>query len=90
MASEMDAVRAVLAQLGDIAPENQTWEERRMAYEAAGANMPMAENVSAENIDLGGLSGIKLTPSTVKPGRTLLYFHGGGCLLYTSPSPRDS
>ncbi len=78
MASEIEAVRAILAQLGEGAPENPSWEERRTGYEAAGANMPMAEGVASETIELGGVSGIKLIPDTVKQGRTLLYFHGGG------------
>ena len=78
MASEIETVRTILAQLGEGAPENPTWEERRAGYEMAGTNMPMAENVASEEIELGGVKGIKLTPETVKPGRTLLYFHGGG------------
>ena len=78
MASEIETVRAVLAQLGEGAPENPSWEERRAGYETAGTNMPMAEGVASEDIELGGVKGIKLTPDGAQPGRTLLYFHGGG------------
>lgn len=78
MTKEIDAVRAVLAQLTEGAPENPTWEEQREGYAAAGANMPAAEGVNAEDIELGGVKGIKLTPSDVVDGRVLLYFHGGG------------
>jgi len=38
----------------------------------------MVDNVSVENIELGGVKGLKLTPAVAKPGRVLLYFHGGG------------
>jgi len=78
MTREIDAVREILAQLGEGAPENPTWEERRAGYEAAGTNMPMAEGVSADDVVLGGVKGIKLTPAGAEAGRTLLYFHGGG------------
>ena len=85
MASEIETVRGILAQLGEGAPENPTWEEQRANYETAGDNMPMADGVSVEETSLGGVKGLKLTPSDVKPGRTLLYFHGGG---YCIGSPK--
>lgn len=78
MASEIETVRAVLAQLNEGTPEHPTWEERRAGYEGAGENMPMAEGVAVEDTELGGVKGLKLTPANAKEGRALLYFHGGG------------
>ena len=88
MASEIETVRAVLAQLGEGAPENPTWEFQRQNYENAGTSMPMADGVSVEDITLGGVSGIRLTPSETEPGRTLLYFHGGGYCIGSPESHR--
>ena len=78
MAKEIDGVRELLAKLGEGAPENPSWEERRAGYETLGTNMPMAEGVAREDVTLGGVSGIKFMPENAKPDRTLLYFHGGG------------
>ncbi len=46
-----------------------------------GAAMPAAENVTVEAIELGGVPGLKLTPSDAEPGRAILYFHGGGYVI---------
>ena len=88
MASEIEIVRGLLAQMGEGAPENPGWDYQRENYENAGTAMPMAEGVSVEAIDLGGVKGLKLTPETVETGRTLLYFHGGGYCIGSPESHR--
>lgn len=84
MASEIDQVRAVLTQLQENALANTSWEEQRAAYQESGEAMPMADGVAVEAVELRGVGGLKITPSKVKPGRTLLYFHGGGYCIGSS------
>lgn len=80
--AEIAAVRGVLEQGPKTDFSNPDWvAELRTGYEGMGINMPLAEGVSVEAVTLGGVRGQKLTPSTAKKGRTLLYFHGGGYVI---------
>jgi phosphinothricin tripeptide acetyl hydrolase len=87
--SEIAAVRALLEQGPKTDQTNPDWvTEMRTGYEAMGENMPLAEGASVESVSLGGVPGLKLTPEQVKPGRTLLYFHGGGYVIGSPLSHR--
>jgi len=87
--SEIAAVRALLEQAPKTDQTHPDWvTEMRTGYEAMGANMPLAEGVVVEDVSLGGVSGLKLMPADVKPGRTLLYFHGGGYVIGSPLSHR--
>ncbi len=79
--TEIEAVRGFLAQVQANAPENPTHVEQRASYEQAGGAMPIATGVEIETVTLGGVDGLKFTPETPIPGRTLLYFHGGGYVI---------
>ena len=78
----------ILAARADDA-ENPSWADMRAGYDGAGENMPIAAGVSVEDITLGGVAGLKLTPADAAPGRTLLYFHGGGYCIGSSLSHRS-
>ncbi len=85
MPSEIQIVRDFLAsQVVDPTVEPSI-AEMRQNYVAAGEAMPKAEGVEIVEAALGGVPGLKLTPANALPGRTLLYFHGGG---YVIGSPR--
>ncbi|MEO9969161.1 MAG: alpha/beta hydrolase [Hyphomonadaceae bacterium] len=86
--SEIETVRAFLAAARADDSDEPTFQEMRIGYEAAGSNMPVAEGVAVEDVTLGGVSGLKLTPDTVEAGRTLLYFHGGGYVIGSPISHR--
>lgn len=79
--AEIETVRGFLANLQASTPENPSVEEQRATYEMAGSAMPVSPGVTVEEISLGGVPGLKLTPDTVEAGRTLLYFHGGGYVI---------
>jgi len=85
---EIATVRAFLAEARSDDAEQPSWTDMRAGYEATGSAMPVAEGVSVEEVTLGGVSGLKLTPDTVETGRTLLYFHGGGYVIGSPLSHR--
>ena len=89
MASEIETVRALLAAANENGLESPSWDQRRTVMEATAENMPVAEGVVVEDIELGGVKGMKLTPSTAQANRTLLYFHGGGYCI-GSPTSHKS
>lgn len=86
---EIANVRAFLAAArADDAPE-PVWADLRVGYEAAGGAMPVAGDVTVEDVTLGGVPGLKLTPAEAVAGRTLLYFHGGGYVIGSPVSHRS-
>lgn len=88
--SEIATIRAFLEQGPRPDFSSPDWvPELRTGYQAMGINMPLADGVSVEEVTLGGVRGQKLTPSTAREGRTLLYFHGGGYVI-GSPQTHQS
>lgn len=73
-----DVFRQMLFAAREEAGSPLTIEQMRRNMEALGTTMPIVDGVTSERIELGGVSGIKLTPDHVLPHRHLLYFHGGG------------
>ena len=86
--AEIATVRAFLAEARSDDAAQPSWEDMRAGYEAAGMNMPVAAGVAVEEIMLGSVSGLKLTPAQTETGRTLLYFHGGGYVIGSPLSHR--
>lgn len=86
--AEIETVRTFLAEARSDDSAQPSWSDMRAGYEATGGAMPVAEGVDVETIELGGVAGLKLTPDTVVPGRTLLYFHGGGYVIGSPLSHR--
>jgi len=71
---EIDAIRAMLAEK----PRPVGWAERRARLDEVGAAWPVAEDISCEPVDCGGVPGEwSLAPGS-DPARVLLFFHGGG------------
>lgn len=71
----------------------QTPEEFRAVYNRFFAQFPVAEDVTIEAIDAGGVPAEWLTPPNAADGRTILYVHGGGyqigcCQDYREMVPR--
>ncbi|MEO0983229.1 MAG: alpha/beta hydrolase [Pseudomonadota bacterium] len=81
MSSEIDVVVQLLKASQEAANPDPTIEEQRAGMEAMSENMPTAEGVTISETELDGVAGLKLTPADAKPGRALLYFHGGGYVL---------
>ncbi|MEM9670556.1 MAG: alpha/beta hydrolase [Pseudomonadota bacterium] len=86
--TEMDMVLTMLAQSNEANGEDASIEARRESMEGLGSAMPMAEGSSAEDVYLGGVPGLKITPAVTTADRTLLYFHGGGYILGSPGSHR--
>jgi acetyl esterase/lipase len=42
---------------------------------------PLDADIEFENIDMGGVSAVQLTPPGASPGRVIMYLHGGGLVL---------
>ncbi len=80
--TEITTVRAFLEQAPTMDPSDPDWiTQMRAGYDAMSMTLPLAEGVEVEPVSLGGVEGIKFTPANAKPGRTLLYFHGGGYVI---------
>ena len=80
--TEIATVRAFLEQAPTMDPNDPDWvTQMRDGYDAMSMALPLAAGVEVEPVSLGGVEGIKFTPANAKPGRTLLYFHGGGYVI---------
>lgn len=79
--TEIENVRSLLAAATEARAPDISIPDLRASYEEMGAAMPVAAGVAVEAVTLGGVAGLKLTPADVVPGRTLLYFHGGGYVI---------
>jgi len=79
--SEIETVRQLLAQMQNMVGDAPSVEELRAGYSQMGGMAPMAPDVSVEQVGLGGVSGLRLTPPTAQSARTILYFHGGGYVI---------
>lgn len=80
--SEIDAVRALLG----AKPRPVGWAERRQRLDEVGSIWPVADDVTLEPVDLGGVPGEWSTAPGSDPSRVLMFFHGGG---YCSGSIRS-
>ena len=73
-AQEIDGIRALLTSK----PRPVGWAERRARLDEVGARWPVAEDVTLETVDAGGVPGeFSLAPGS-DPSKVLLFFHGGG------------
>ena len=68
--------QAYADRLAQAPPPPDDLQERRARMEAAMGQIPLAEGVTAEVVDAGGVPAVVCTPA--EPAATLLYFHGGG------------
>ncbi|MEL7128591.1 MAG: alpha/beta hydrolase [Pseudomonadota bacterium] len=87
--AEMDAVMAMLSQMLEANGGEPSIEAMRAGYTAMGLSMPLADGAACEDIVLGGVPGLKITPAQVQGGRTLLYFHGGGYVMGSAQGHRS-
>ena len=72
--SEIDAVRALLT----AKPRPVGWAERRARLDEVGSVWPVADDVTLEAVDLGGVPGeFSIVPGS-DASRVLMFFHGGG------------
>ena len=72
--SEIDGLRALL----NSTPRPVGWDERRRRIEEVGAAWPLADDVTLDKVEIGGLPAEwSLVPGS-DASRVLLFFHGGG------------
>lgn len=72
--SEIDAVRTLLTSK----PRPVGWAERRARLDEVGSVSPVADDVTLQAVDLGGVpSEVSLVPGS-DASRVLIFFHGGG------------
>ena len=70
----IDAIRAMLA----AKPRPVGWAERRVRLDEVGAVWPVADDISGEPVDCGGVPGEWSLAPGAEPSRVLMFFHGGG------------
>lgn len=72
--AEIDAIRALLG----AKPRPVGWSERRQRLDEVGSIWPIANDVTLEAVDAGGVPGeFSMAPGS-DTTRVLLFFHGGG------------
>jgi monoterpene epsilon-lactone hydrolase len=74
---EITAVRGMLAQ-GAL---GETWEEMRAGYDALGAVLPTAPDVTLSPVSAGGVPAEWSTTPGADQTRAILYLHGGGYVI---------
>lgn len=59
-------------------------ESLRSDYEALFATMPVAEDLSCDDTELGGVPALRVAAPGVDEGKAILYLHGGGYVVGTA------
>ena len=72
--TEIDAIRELLSSR----PRPTGWAARRQRLDEIGSTWPIADDVTLERVDLGGVRGEWSTVPGSEESQVLLYFHGGG------------
>jgi monoterpene epsilon-lactone hydrolase len=87
MASDdIKIVRTMLANLQ--AGEPPSLPELRARYDGLAGFFPVPAGVTVEKITFAGVPGEKLTAASSRPGRVILYLHGGGYIIGSCASHR--
>jgi acetyl esterase/lipase len=84
---QINAVRALLAQLRPEDAPPRTWPEQRAGMDAFGAIAILPEGLKTETLDIDGLPAERLTPAG-DHAHHLLYLHGGGYCVGSPTSHR--
>jgi acetyl esterase/lipase len=72
--SDIDSIRTLLTSK----PRPVGWAQRRARLDEVGSVWPVADDITLEPVDIGGVKGeFSLAPGS-DPSRMLLFFHGGG------------
>ena len=79
---ELEVVRAILT----LKPRPEGWSERRQRLDEVGSVWPVADDITLEPVDMGGVPGEWSIAPRCNAARVLIYFHGGG---YCSGSIRS-
>jgi acetyl esterase/lipase len=82
-APELAAYRQALR---DARPAIETLAQIRARLDRRAQTHPLPEGCAVAAATVGGVAAERLTPASARPGRTLLYLHGGG---YQVGSPRS-
>ncbi len=77
----IDELRAMLAANAGDPDAPLVVEEMRAGMAAITETFPPHPDVQVTDASLGGVRAKRLVPPAAKPGRTLLYFHGGGYVI---------
>ena len=72
--TEIDAIRELLGSK----PRPTGWAERRQRLDEVGSIWPIADDVTVEGVDLGGIPGEWSSVPGSEASQVLLFFHGGG------------
>ena len=82
MSERDDGIGAIRAEIAERAAAARarplSLAEARAQVEAMTAKIPLPEGVRVAQGDLGGVACEMVTPASARPGRTILYLHGGG------------
>ncbi len=59
-------------------PAEASWQERRDFYDSLGEVFPAMDDVSTEEVTMGGVPGLRFAATGSNDARAVVYFHGGG------------
>ncbi|HUW03930.1 MAG TPA: alpha/beta hydrolase [Acidimicrobiales bacterium] len=82
------AVIEMLHTLKAMGPGTSTLEDERAAMELVQTVTQLADGVSVDAVDAGGVPAEWITPPSARPDRQFVYFHGGGYALGSLDSHR--
>lgn len=88
MTDELKILRNELAARLKASEAPESLAETRTNHDKLGAKMKLSPGISEENIIVGGVKGIKFSPST-ESLTNILYFHGGGYVVGSPTSHRS-
>ena len=76
ISKQMKAKLSLLAE-GSLSAD-ATWRERRQAYDSLGEMFATLPGVRREDVEFGGIKGLRYVPPVADETRAIVYFHGGG------------
>jgi monoterpene epsilon-lactone hydrolase len=83
---QLDGILKMAAQ--NPAPANATPQTMRDWAEGITSHTPLAENVEIKRVKFGSFEGDLILPTGGDPSRLIIYYHGGGFLLFSSRTYR--
>ena len=81
-----DEIAAYRRALREAKPGIETLAQTRARLDRRIETHPLPEGCAVQTVEVAGVACERLAPATARPGRTLLYLHGGG---YQVGSPRS-
>jgi acetyl esterase/lipase len=79
----------LLRQIGPLDVDAMTVQEMRMIYDQVGDAYPAGQDITVEEMELGGIKAEKIYCNKSDVNRAIIYFHGGGYVIGSLQSHRE-